>query len=66
MEKGWLPIGDGCLGSTGEEVGPICHILIICALRLFLKVITFIELNYMEKQLNIVRFNDLCLLNIAF
>lgn len=44
-----LSISDVCLGNTIEELGPMCHIFNICALKFFLNISTFIELNFMKK-----------------
>ena len=55
-----------CLGNTAEELSPMYHVSDICALDFFLNITTFIELNFMEKEvLYIRRLSDLYLLNIT-
>ena len=55
-----------CLGNTTEELSPMYRVSDICALDFFLNITTFIELNFMEKEvLYIRRLSDLYLLNIA-
>ena len=41
------------------------HVSDICALDFFLNITTFIELNFMEKEVLYIRLSDLYLLNIT-
>lgn len=45
-----LSISDAVFESTSGELSHICHIVGIFALRLFLKIITSIELNRMKNS----------------